>query len=87
MVGFGMVAERRPRHYAMEVLRIRDKEERAAYLEKMVPDHFREWVKRYISMWWQDRERILREADNEKKPVHKSTPRRKRKSSVKTRYK
>lgn len=39
--------EKRPRHYAAEIVQMKTREERRKALEQ-VPEHLREWVKGYV---------------------------------------
>ncbi|MEZ0147975.1 MAG: hypothetical protein AB9Q22_10115 [Candidatus Reddybacter sp.] len=40
--------ELRPREYARRCAALGSKEERRAYLEEVVPGHFRDWVRLYV---------------------------------------
>ena len=40
--------EKRPRHYAAEILALKTKAERREYLEKYVPEKYRRMVKGYV---------------------------------------
>jgi hypothetical protein len=50
--------EKRPRHYAVDILIIDSKAERVEYLNEKVPPHFQDWVKLYVRMWWPRRGEI-----------------------------
>ena len=48
--------ERRPRDYALEILRIESRAARVSALSR-VPDHLRPTVEFYVRDWWGDRRR------------------------------
>lgn len=52
--------EKMPRQYAIDILKLKTKEERVAYLENEVPDKYKDWVSDYVRTWWPRRLRILR---------------------------
>jgi hypothetical protein len=54
-----MITEKRPREYAMDILRLDDKEAMQKYMQERVPPEFQEWVKTYVRQWWKIRKKLL----------------------------
>ena len=54
-----MITEKRPREYALDILRLDSKEAMQKYMEKQVPSEFQEWVKIYVRQWWKIRKKLL----------------------------
>lgn len=83
-----MITEKRPREYAIEVLEIEDKQGRSDFLTSSVPDHYKEWVRRYVQLWWPKRHTILAgvKREQEARSVRKNKRRRPKRSKVITRY-
>lgn len=58
-----LVMEKRPRHYATDVLRIENLEDRRQFIENDVPERYRETVKEYVRQWWHKREEVLKNVE------------------------
>jgi len=54
-----MITEKRPREYALDILRLKTKEDMQNYMSERVPPEFQEWVKKYIRQWWKIRHKLL----------------------------
>jgi len=54
-----MITEKRPRDYALDILRLGDKEAMQEYMAERVPTQYQEWVKIYIRQWWKIRRKLL----------------------------
>lgn len=55
--------EKRPRFYAVEIICMDDRNQRAQYLQNQVPPHLRDWVSHYVRLWWPNRDLIRAEND------------------------
>ena len=55
LLRIGVQNDKRPRHYAAEILALPSREDRQAAIDQ-VPEHYREWVMLYVRMWWHKRE-------------------------------
>lgn len=55
--------ELRPRHYAVEILRIENLDERRTYMTSVVPAELLGMVKKYVAMWWAGRHQALQKID------------------------
>lgn len=51
-----------PRHAALEILRLETKEQRNQYLQKHVPEPFRAMTRKYVEIWWPNREKIINDS-------------------------
>lgn len=58
--------EKRPRHYAIEILLMDSLEERREALNRL-PDDLRAWVETYLRQWWPSREKYKQELQNSNK--------------------
>lgn len=43
--------EMRPRHYAANILELKNKDEQRKYFKEQVPDNYKQWVLKYLRMW------------------------------------
>lgn len=46
------VNDMRPRQYAAQIMQLKTREERKHYLDNVVPEHYKMWVKGYVEDWW-----------------------------------
>lgn len=53
--------ELRPRHYAAKCCALPSRAERRAYLEEVVPGHFRDWVRLYVEFEFERKEKKRRQ--------------------------
>lgn len=54
-----MISEKRPRDYALDILKLTGKKEMQNYLTDSVPVQYQEWVKKYVRMWWPMRQSLV----------------------------